>query len=160
MKSNGTLNNDDKILYDRGFKRATSALGKTETVILKGESHKIITTAILLSSASREHDPSVGSIAVYSNDKMTIRGHGHTDCDNEYTKADEVSSTTALTDREYILLLTSLAQNEKYPLIARNMFIEKMILTQNQCALIPYAPIQLSHIAGGAKKTALFRTLT
>ena len=73
MNSNGTLNNHDKVLYDRGFKRATSALGKTETVILKGESHKIITTPTLLSSASREHDPSVGSIAVYSNDKMTIR---------------------------------------------------------------------------------------
>ena len=47
LKSNGTLNNDDKILYDRGFKKATSALGKTETVVLKGESHKIVTAPTL-----------------------------------------------------------------------------------------------------------------
>ena len=66
------MNSDDKVLYDKGFKKATSAAGKTETVILKGESHKIITTPTLLSSASKEHDPSDGSTAIYSDDKMTI----------------------------------------------------------------------------------------
>ena len=117
-----TLDSDDKVLYDKGFKKATAALWGTEKVVLKGESHKIITTPTLLSSASREHDPSVGSTAVYSNDKMTIGRHGNTDCDNEYTRADEVSSTTALTD---ILLLASLAQNEKYPLITKICFLKK-----------------------------------
>ena len=157
MKSNGTLNNDDKILYDRGFKKATLALRKTETVVLKGESHKIVTAPTLLASASTKHNQSVDSIALYLDEKITMRGLDQTDCN---TEAEKVSNITALTDREYILMLTSIAQNDKYPQITKNMFIEKMILTHNQCALIPSTPIQLSHITGGAKKPALFQTLT
>ena len=110
----------------------------------------------MLASASTKHNQSVDSIALYLDEKITMRGHDQTDCN---TETDEVSNITALTDREYILLLTSIAQNDKYPQITKNMFIEKMILTHNQCALIPSAPNQLSHITEGAKKTAPFRTL-
>ena len=81
MYSRGTLTSDDKVLYDRDFKKATAALGRTETVVLKGESHEIITTPTLLTSASKEHDPSENTIAIYSTIKVTIGGHDHTDCE-------------------------------------------------------------------------------
>ena len=63
------------------LKKATAVLGRTDTVVLKRESHEIITTPTLLTSASKEHDPSENTTAIYSTNKITIGGLGHTDCD-------------------------------------------------------------------------------
>ena len=143
MSSKGTLISDDKVLFDGGFKKATAALGRTETVVLKGKSHKIITT-----SASKEHDPSESTTAIYSTNKVTIGGQDHTDCDKVEARANEVSGTTALNDRQYISLLTTIAQNKtdnlQYPLIS-NKFLEKMIQTHNQYAPTSSCPAITCH---------------
>ena len=108
----GSLTSDDKVLFDGGFKKATAALGRTETVVLEGESHKILTAPTLMTSASKDHDPSENTTAIYSTDKVIIGGQDHMDCDKVEARANEVSGNTALDDRQYISLLTTIAQNQ------------------------------------------------
>ena len=72
----GSLTSDDKVLFDGGFKKATAALGRHETVVLEGESHEILTAPNLKTSASKNHNQSEITTAIYSTNKVTIGGTG------------------------------------------------------------------------------------
>ena len=127
--------------------------------MLEGTSHEILTAPNLMTSASKNHNQSEITTAIYSTNKVTIGGQDHTDCDKIEAKTNEVSGTAALNDGQYISLLTTIAQNKtdnlQYPLIS-NKFLEKMIQTHNQYALVPPAPVQLSHVTG---KTQMTKTI-
>ena len=147
----GSLTSDDKVLFDGGFRRATAALGRHETVVLDRTSHEILTAPNLMTSASKNHNQSEITTAIYSTNKIAIGGLDHTECDKIEVKTNEVSDTAALNDGQYISLLATIAQkqtdNLQYPLVS-NKFLKKMITTHNQCALVPSAPVQLSHVTG------------
>ena len=112
-----------------------------------------------MTSATKNHNQSKITTAIYSTKKVTIGGLDHTDCDKMEVKTNEVSDTAALNDGQYISLLATIAQkqtdNLQYPLVS-NKFLKKMITTHNQCALVPSAPVQLSHVTG---KTQMTRTI-
>ena len=71
------MTSDDKVLFDGGFNKATAAIGRHETVVLEGESHEILTAPNLMTSASKDHDPSEITTAINSTNKVTIWGQDH-----------------------------------------------------------------------------------